>query len=422
VTRYGRLGRRWALFALAAGASASVAGPAQAATTGARLAPRARAAIVVERTTGAVVAGVRTSQRHPIASATKLMTVLLALERTSLDDLLPAVAYDALPAESVIGLKEGERLTARDLLRAILIASANDAAVALAVDISGSRAAFVRAMNERARALGLRNTHFENPVGLDRSGNYSSAADLATLTRHLLRSSFFARTVDLPQATLTSGSRRRVVVNRNTLVRNVPWVEGVKTGHTRAAGYVLVAAGRRDGVSVVSVVLGEPSEPARDAESLALLRYGTSRYRLLSPVRRGQAMARARLRYRGDDTVTLVARHGVRYPVRRGERLRVEMVGAPRELDGPLAANARVGTIVVRSRTGVVARVPLVTAAPVAEASFGTRLSDFLDSGITRLLLVVIVGCSLQLAYLRYRATRRRRTRRAPRHREREAA
>ncbi|TML03260.1 MAG: D-alanyl-D-alanine carboxypeptidase, partial [Actinobacteria bacterium] len=134
--------------------------------------------------------------------------------------------------ESLMGLRTGERLTVADLLRGLLIVSANDAAVTLANDIAGSQKAFVRMMNRRARELGLHDTHYANPVGLDAPGNYSSAADLVKLALVLRQRAFFRATTNLATATLRSGSHVRHLVNRNDLVRTVPLVNGVKTGHT----------------------------------------------------------------------------------------------------------------------------------------------------------------------------------------------
>jgi D-alanyl-D-alanine carboxypeptidase (penicillin-binding protein 5/6) len=371
---------------------------------------RARSAVLVEPTSGDVIMRRAPDAPRPIASATKLMTVLLALERSPLDALVRAPAYRALPAESVLGLRAGERMRVRDLVRAVLLASANDAAVALANHVAGDRAAFVRAMNSRARALGLRHTHYANPIGLDERGNYSSAMDLVALTRVLMRNEFFARTVGLPRATLTSGRRQRAVVNRNVLVGRVPFMVGVKTGHTLDAGYVLVGAGRRRGVTLLSVVLGEPSESARDADTLALMRYGFSRYRVAHPVRRGQVLAHARLRYR-DARVPLVARNTIAHVGPRGERLRVDLAAVAEEVSGPLRAGARVGTVLVYARGKVVARTALVTQRAVAAATLAQRLADYLSRTLTLVLLAALLACSLQLALLRRRAGRRGRMR-----------
>jgi D-alanyl-D-alanine carboxypeptidase (penicillin-binding protein 5/6) len=390
---------------LAAGAGT----PAGAAGGGAGVpAIRASSAILVEPATGDVVLDHHGEDRRFVASTTKLMTALLTLERTPLSRELTAVRYRAAPAESIAGFRAGERLTVADLLRALLLDSANDAAATLARGVSGSRAAFVVLMNRRARELGLTSTHYANPIGLDQAGNHSSAADLVKLTLILRRNAFFREVTNLPRATLRSGAHPRTFLNRNLLVRTQPFVNGVKTGHTSRAGYVLVGSATRDGVTVISAVLGDPSEAARDSDSLALLRYGLSRYHRITVTRKDARYARARLRFRDRD-VALVASRTVRRIARRDETVATTVVDAPAELDGPLPAHARVGTIEVRWRGRVVDRVALVTATAVPEAGFLDHARAILGRTTTITLLGVLVLASLQLVLLRRRAVRRRR-------------
>lgn len=367
---------------------------------------QAPSAILVESSTGDVVFERDADEPRAIASTTKLMTALLALEGIALDDVLTSPGYQGGPLESVIGLQEGERMKVRDLLRALLLASANDAAVTLAVGLSGSTEAFVEEMNRRAGSLGLEETSYANPIGLDDPDNRSSARDLVKLAQVLRRKPFFRETVDLPRAVLRSGGRRRAIQNRNTLVRSVPFVDGVKTGRTQQAGYVLVGSATRDGVTVMSAVLGEPTEAARNADTLALLRYGLSRYERRTVLKEGQGLRTADLKYR-DDEVRLVAAQTVERVLRRGQRARTRVVRAPGELDGPLPAGAEVGMIEVRVGKKVVERVPLVTATAVEEASLGDRVASVLSKPSSILLVLVLVGCTLLLALLRRRVVRR---------------
>ncbi len=367
---------------------------------------QAPSAILVEASTGDVVFSRSPSERRAIASTTKLMTALLALEGIALDDVLTAPEYNAGPLESQIGLREGERMTVRDLLRALLLESANDAAVTLAVGLSGSTGAFVEEMNRRAKELGLRDTEYANPIGLDDPDNRSSARDLVKLAQVLRRKPFFRETVNMPRAVLRSGSRRREIDNRNTLVQDVPVVDGVKTGRTSGAGYVLVGSATREGVTVMSAVLGEPTEAARNADTLALLRYGLSRYKRRTVLEEGAELRSADLEYR-DDEVKLVAGATVERVLRRGERARTRVISAPDELDGPLPAGAEVGSIEVRVRGRVVERVPLVTATAVAEASLTDRVRSVLLQPTSILLVVLLVGCTVLLALLRRRVVRR---------------
>jgi D-alanyl-D-alanine carboxypeptidase (penicillin-binding protein 5/6) len=363
--------------------------------------------VLVEPATGDIVYQRSANQRRPIASTTKLMTALVALKRLSLDDVLAQVPYAAAGAESLVGLRAGERMSVRDYLRGLLLASGNDAAETLAVRTGGSRAAFVKLMNAQAAALGLKNTHFETPVGLDTPGNYSTASDLAKLALVLRTYAFFRETTDRPDATLrVRGGRTIRVVNRNTLVQRIPFVNGVKTGHTNQAGYCLVGSATRDGVTVVSVVLGTGSEEARDRNSLRLLRYGLQRYQVIPAVKAGTPLATAAVRYRDGQTLELVASRTVSRTVRRGERLFTKVVGAPKEVEGPLAKGARLGTILVRQRGRTVDRVALVAARAVPAATATERLSDYAGRPRTLLLLGAFLGGSLLLVLLRRRSHR----------------
>jgi D-alanyl-D-alanine carboxypeptidase (penicillin-binding protein 5/6) len=375
---------------------------------------RAPAAILVEPSTGDVVFQRNAHQRLPIASTTKLMTALVTLEHASLDDVMTTVKYNAAPAESLAGFGAGERVTVRDLLRALLITSANDAAATLAARVAGSRSRFVTMMNAKARQLKLTDTHYANPVGLDNTENYSSATDLVKLTLILRRSAFFRATTDLARVTLRSGAHPRTFANRNLLVRNVPAVNGVKTGHTNSAGYILVGSASRAGVTVLSAVIGEPSEAARDSDSLQLLKYGLGRYHVVTAVGNDQNVGTVGLAHRNEQ-VGLVAGATVRRTARRGDKLTVTLEGAPTEVDGPLPKGARLGTVVVTQRGKVVARVPAVTADPVDAATFLQRVGDWLGQPLTLVLLGAFVLCSLYLVLLRRRAVRRRQARRSGR-------
>jgi len=323
----------------------------------------ARAWALADARDGDLLAAHRARTSYPIASTTKLMTAIVAREALGLDDTVVAPGYaPSSPAESLLGLVEGERIAVRDLIYGLLLASGNDAAQALALATAGSEAAFVRRMNRTARRLGLERTSYANPIGLDQPGNHSSAADLVQLARVLLRDRFLGRVVDTPEATLSSGARTRTVVNRNNLVRTVPFVTGVKTGYTLGAGNVLVASARRDGVELVSAVLGAATESERDAATIELLEYGFSLYHRERVLRRGERLAGARVRLQ-DTTLGLTPARDVRLTVREGERVETR-VEAPDEVDGPIARGQRLG----RARV-VIDGEPAATVALVAAAS-----------------------------------------------------
>jgi D-alanyl-D-alanine carboxypeptidase (penicillin-binding protein 5/6) len=318
----------------------------------------ARAWVLVDAGDGAVLASRAAEQAAPVASATKLMTAYVARQDLRLGQTVAAPAYAAAPPETVLELREGERIRVRDLLAGLLLASGNDAAVALAEASAGSVPAFVDEMNAAAMGLGLEETSYANPIGLDEPGNHSSPADLASLAIELRRDPFLRRLVDRPRALLRSGDREWPIANRNELVRTVPWVNGVKTGHTLGAGHVLVGSGTRKGVTLVSVVLGTSSEDARDAATVELLRYGFSHYRVRAPVRRSQRLAAPPIRYR-DQALPLVAARTLRIAVREGQEVDTEVV-APLEVEGPIERGERLGRVVVSVDGRSAGAVPLL--------------------------------------------------------------
>jgi D-alanyl-D-alanine carboxypeptidase (penicillin-binding protein 5/6) len=366
----------------------------------------APSAIVIDARTGERIYARAPNARRSIASTTKLMTALITLERTRPSQVFTAPAYPGGAGESTIGLQAGERLTVLDLLRALMLPSANDAAYDLAVNIGGSQARFVRLMNAHARQIGLDGTHYSTPVGLDDPGNYSTASDLARLAARLTQNRMLARLVNRPSAVLRSGARVRRVLNRNRLVGRFGFVDGVKTGHTNGAGYVLVGAAHGHGAKVISVVLGTPSEAARDADSLALLRYGVSQFRRVRPVVDGRTYARAKVRYYDDREVDLVAARGASLTVRRGRPVR-RRVNAPDELEGPLEAGTVVGNVQVLVRGRVERTVPLVTASDVEAAGFVRKATAPLGGALTAVALLALLGGIALLVGLRLRARRK---------------
>jgi serine-type D-Ala-D-Ala carboxypeptidase (penicillin-binding protein 5/6) len=387
--------------ALAVLAALALGLPAAGAAQGPPDAGSAAAAIVVDGRNGDVMFAKRPDERHSIASTTKLMTALLTLEQAKPSDVFTAPEYNALPAESRINLRTGERMTVHDLLEALLLESANDAAATIAENLSGSREAFVAEMNVRAQELGLDDTSYANPIGLDDPGNYSSARDLATLTRLLLERPRFARVVDMQVAELDSGSIPRVIDNRNTLVATTPWVTGVKTGHTTDAGYVLVGSAKgRGGAKVISVVLGEPSEPARDEDTLELLAWGLRQFKRVQVLDPGRPLARADIRYYDDEQARLVPRRAAVVTVRKGERIR-RRVRSREEVEGPMPAGARAGVVNVFVEGERVRRVALVTAAEVPEAGTLRVLTSVLGVPLTLLLgLAILIAAPIAVSLL----------------------
>jgi serine-type D-Ala-D-Ala carboxypeptidase (penicillin-binding protein 5/6) len=385
--------------------------------------------ILIDALDGDVIAAKGADRPLPIASATKLMTAYLTLKSLKPNQTVTAAPYRPIAsAEILLGLRPGEKIKVRDLLYGLLLPSANDAAQTLAVAVAGSVPAFVEEMNQAAQSLGLANTSFSNPIGLDAPDNYSSARDLVTLTDLLLENRLFARIVDTPSASLRSGGTQRRVDTRNNLLTQYPFVAGVKTGHTIKAGYVLVGAGSRDSTTLISAVLGAPSEAARDAETVELLNYGFSLYRPSTPVERGAELADPKLDYR-DERLPLVAARTLRVSAREGEPVETR-VDAPAEVSGAVEEGAELGKVVVTVNGKPTASSPLVAAESVEAASFLDKVGSVVLNPIALIPLgaiVIVVGLLLaargrrpdrdQPSPARNRSQRNERRNRAPRER-----
>jgi serine-type D-Ala-D-Ala carboxypeptidase (penicillin-binding protein 5/6) len=318
----------------------------------------ARAYVVEDGRTGEVLLARNPGREVPIASLTKLMTVLLALERSRLGEMVTVSPEAASIGESSIGLRAGERISVRDLVKACLIQSANDAAWALANHVGhGSESRFVALMNRRARQLGLSDTHFVRPDGLDAAGHVSSARDVTTLARLLMQKPVVRRIVAMRDATIVGGRRLHTW---NDLLGAYPGVIGVKTGHTAAAGWSEVSAVRGPGVTVYATILGSPARSSRNDDLAELMTWGLARFRVVQVVSAGQVYGRAQTAY-GQGAVAIVAPRTVRRAVAAGRPL-VELVIAPAGVELPVRQGQALGEVRVYERGRLVAQSPLVAA------------------------------------------------------------
>jgi D-alanyl-D-alanine carboxypeptidase (penicillin-binding protein 5/6) len=385
---------RWGAIAILIALALAVALPAGAGAAPPKI--EARSWALIDARSGEVLVSHAGARHLPIASTTKLMTAYVVLHELPLDRIVRAAPYQAEYGESLLGLRPGQRISVRDLLYGLILRSGNDAAYDLARAAAGSEARFVVQMNRYAAALGLADTHYANPIGLDQPGNYSSARDLATLSQRLLRIPAFAKIAAARSAVLRSVRPRRQISTINELLRMAPWATGVKTGHTFGALYVLVGSGRRKGVELISVAIGAPTDEARFADNIDLLDYGFSRYRRRLPVRAGAALARPSIRYAGGE-LPLRAPRTVAVGVRPDQRLAVT-VRAPAEVEGPVRRGAALGTATVFVDGLRAARVPLRAARAIPKASFFERARSFLSSDwipVAIAVCVILIGAIL---------------------------
>ena len=329
----------------------------------------ARAYMVEDAATGQVLAGYREQVRVPIASLTKLMTVLLTLEHTHPNDVVTVSREATEVQDSTVTFRPGERLTVRELLEAALIASANDAADALASYVGGSQARFVGMMNAKARQLGLRETHFVRPDGLDAPGHLSSAHDVTYLARLVMHHAIVRQIVRQRVATISDG---HVLRTWNDLLYSYPGIFGVKTGHTSGAGWNETAAVHRRGVSIYATLLGSPDRSTRNADLVKLLDWGFSRYVGVRPVVQGRVYARTLLGY-GRHPLALVAAAtpGLTVPV---DRPLVRRVVFPGVASLPVSRGQSLGQVRVYQGSRLLAAVPLVASRSVSRPGVAGRV------------------------------------------------
>ena len=340
----------------------------------AELAVESKSCLLMEKTTGQVLYAVNEHEPLEPASVTKVMTILLTMEAIdsgslSYDDTVTASAYACSMGGSQIWLKENEQLTVEDMLKAVCVVSANDASVALAEHLAGSAEAFVEQMNQRAAELGMADTHFVNPTGLPAKGHVTSAHDIALMSRELiLNHPDIRRFTTIWTDSLRDGAFG--LSNTNKLIRFYPGATGLKTGSTDAALYCLSATAERDGMELISVVMGAPTSTQRFEGAKVLLNYGFAAYGLAQaqppqplapiPVILGdQAAVTPRL---AEDPTILAPKENL-----AAMEVEVQMAES---LSAPVDAGAEVGRMTVTSNGETLASIPLTADAAVARLSY----------------------------------------------------
>lgn len=240
-----------------------------------------RAAVVIDRATNTILYGKKETEHRKMASTTKIMTCLLVIENCDLSETIEVSKKSAGTGGSRLGLKTGDKITINDLLYGLMLCSGNDTAVALAEHIGGSIEGFAEIMNNRAKELGLENTHFVTPHGLDADEHYTTAYELAKLTNYALNNEIFAKIVGTKTYTVTINGYPKTISNTNELLGNLNGVYGVKTGFTNGANRCLVTACKRNNLDIICVVLGADTKKFRTQDSIKLIEYS---FKTFTPV------------------------------------------------------------------------------------------------------------------------------------------
>mgnify|MGYP004455644727 FL=1 len=325
-------------------------------------------AILCEASTGQVIFEKNADERRPVASVNKVMTILLTLEavdegRVSLEDQVTVSPRAASMGGSQAFLDAGERYKLSELLKTVIVASANDSAVALAEYLAGTEESFVRLMNTRAEELGLTNTHYANCTGLPAQEHYTTARDVAKLSAQLdLHPIYYRYSTIWMDEIKHRGGRVTSLTNTNRLIRFYPGCDGYKTGSTNEARYCVSATAKKEGMRLIAVVLGTPAGQTRFDEARAMLEYGFANVQLVTPIAQGQALdMTVPVRLGGRDEVSVLSGGTCSLLERRGEKNALSLEAALVEkVNAPVYAGDVLGEIRVKRGDEVVAVVPAV--------------------------------------------------------------
>jgi D-alanyl-D-alanine carboxypeptidase (penicillin-binding protein 5/6) len=337
----------------------------------------ARAAVLMDPLSGKVLFEQNKDERWPPASITKVMTMLLIMEaidsaRVKWSDPIRASAVAAGMGGSQVYLKEGEEFTLAEMFKAIAVVSANDASTAVAEHLYGSTRDFIDAMNRKAKALGLKNTNFVNETGLPHPDHYSSAYDLALISRELLKYPEALKYTSIWMDTFRNGEFQ--LRNTNELIRVYRGADGLKTGHTQEAKYCLAATAKKGDLRLLSVVLGAVSDAKRVAETKRLLDYGFRNYHWEVLKKAGQELGKLYLKPARPEMVPVELEDDFGVLVERGREKLIEMELVPRaNLKYPIGAGDRVGILKAVYQGKVLAETPVYTTVEVKKANLLVR-------------------------------------------------
>ena len=346
-----------------------------------------RAALLMEKTTGQILFAQNEHEKLEPASVTKIMTLLLTMDAIdsgalAYDDVVTVSANAAGMGGSQVFLAEGEQITVEELLKCVCVSSGNDAAVALAEKVAGVTELFVEQMNNRARGLGMDDTHFVNPTGLTAEGHVTSAHDIALMSRELLTKHPDIRSF----TTIWTDSIRNGtfdLANTNKLIRRYDGATGLKTGYTASAGYCISATAEREGMELIAVVMKGETADKRNADAKALLNYGFSAYALVSaapeeplpalPVTMGEV-----------DTVALtLPPEALTAVVEKAQAAALERrIDLPESLPAPVRQGQQVGTLTLCSGDTELMTVPILAAEDAAGRSWGRMFTDLLKMAV----------------------------------------
>ena len=341
----------------------------------------AKSAILMEEATGNILYESNPDERLPIASVTKVMTMLLIMEavdsgKISLDDMVTVSENAMSYGGSTMFLETGEQLTVNDMLKGIAVASANDGCVAMAEHLAGSESAFVDMMNEKAKELGMENTHFMNTNGLDEDDHYSSARDVAIMSRELMKHETIFNYTSIWMDTLRGGKFQ--LANTNKLIRFYDGANGLKTGSTSKALCCLSAAAKRNDMQLIAVVLGAPTSAERFASAKSLLDYGFANYAVNTQITAGDEVQKIAVEKGVDEEVGVVAGDSCSTLVKKGQEDNItKEIKIDETITAPIEAGQKIGTMTISRDGEVIADIDLNASSAVEKKGIGLIIKDF---------------------------------------------
>lgn len=341
----------------------------------------AKSAILMEESTGNILYESNPDERLPIASVTKVMTMLLIMEavdsgKISLDDMVTVSENAMSYGGSTMFLETGEQLTVNDMLKGIAVASANDGCVAMAEHLAGSESAFVDMMNEKAKELGMEKTHFMNTNGLDEDDHYSSARDVAIMSKELMKHETIFNYTSIWMDTLRGGKFQ--LANTNKLIRFYDGANGLKTGSTSKALCCLSAAAKRNDMQLIAVVLGAPTSAERFASAKSLLDYGFANYAVNTQITAGDEVQKIAVEKGVDKEVGVVAGDSCSTLVKKGQEDNItKEIKIDETITAPIEAGQKIGTMTISRDGEVIADIDLNASSAVEKKGIGLIIKDF---------------------------------------------
>ena len=358
-----------------------------------KLAENAKSAILIEASTGEILFEKNADERLVPASMTKMMSMLVIIEAIENGDLKWNQEIQVSENASSMGgsqilLETGEKMSVRDLFKGVAIASGNDAVVALAEAVAGTEDAFVQKMNDKAKELGLKNTNFKNPHGLDTANHYSSARDMSLIAKELVKHEKVLEFTSVYEDYLRENTDRKIwLVNTNKLVRFYDGVDGLKTGFTEGAGYCLTATAKKDGMRVIAVVMGEADSKMRNQEVSEMLDYAFAQYKLDNLLEDGYSLGKYKVYNGKDEFVTVIPKDGATILRKKGEKSSKATYEADvYELKAPLKKGDVVGSLKIKEDGKVIRKVKLTVDKDVKKANYlellGRNIRDMVTGKI----------------------------------------